>query len=130
MSNPNLANGQLATGDPIVPGFFRSFSRANGSKNGRRILIVAVVSLLVAIALGVGLVVFSSMSRQPQSYKDGFSAGGGVYASDGTAQLGARQACKASELLGPNHGGLPSGANASQWLQGCIAAFNSAQNGN
>jgi hypothetical protein len=69
------------------------------------------------------------MSEQPQSYKDGFSAGGAVYASDAAAELGGQQACEAAEIRTPRHEGLPAGVDAAQWLAGCIAAFNSAQGG-
>jgi hypothetical protein len=88
-----------------------------------------VALVVVVVVIGVGLVIFSSMSRESQSYKDGFSVGGAVYASDASAELVAQQACKATELRGPSHGGLPSGANATQWLKGCVDAFNSAQGG-
>jgi hypothetical protein len=120
----------VTQGDPIGPGFFRSFTQAFGKKRKRQTLIVVVVSVVVVVVLGVGLAVFSSMSRQTQSYKDGFSAGGAVYAADSTAQLGARQACAATERISPKYGGLPSGENAAQWLKGCVAAFESAQDGN
>jgi hypothetical protein len=91
---------------------------------------VIVGSVALVIAIGVGLIVFSSMSRQSQSYKDGFSVGGAVYASDSTAELGAQQACQVAELRGPKNGGLPRGANGAQWIAGCVAAFISAQGGN
>lgn len=117
-------------GDPIGPGLFTSLRRATGTKRGRRVLLVGVGTLLVVIILAIGLVLFSSISRESQSYKDGLSVGGAVYAADATAQLGAEQACQATELRGPHHGGLPSGDNAQQWRQGCVAAFASAQSGN
>jgi hypothetical protein len=127
--NPDRTDGPLAQGDPIGPGIFRSFSRASGTK-WRQMVVFVIACVVVVVAVGVGLLVFSSMSRQSQSYKDGFSVGGAVYASDSGAELGAQQACKVTELRGPDHGGLPSGANAAQWIAGCVAAFNSAQSGN
>jgi hypothetical protein len=117
-------------GDPIGPGFFRTLRRSSGTKRGRHALILAVGLLVVGVVIATGLVLFSSMSRQSQSYKDGYSVGGAVYAADGSAQLDAREACTKTELRGPHHGGLPSGANATQWLRGCTEAFASAQNGN
>jgi hypothetical protein len=93
-------------------------------------LLLAAGIVVVVVIFVIGLVLFSSISRQSQSYKDGFSVGGAVYAADASAQLGAQQACKATELRGPHHGGLPHGDNAEQWQQGCIAAFASAQGGN
>lgn len=92
-------------------------------------MVLAAGVVVVIVILTIGLVVFSSISRQSQSYKDGFSVGGAVYAAD-SAQLGARQACMKTELRGPNHGGLPSGDSAAQWQKGCVAAFASAQSGN
>ena len=117
-------------GDPIGPGFLHTLRRSSGTKKRRHALIVAAGLVTLAIVLTIGLVLFSSISRQSQSYKDGYSVGGAVYAADSSAQLGARQACKKTELRGPHHGGLPSGVNATQWLQGCTAAFESAQGGN
>jgi hypothetical protein len=130
MSSSNGTNGLPVPGDPIGPGFFRSFSQEFGKKRIRQAVILGVVTIVVVVALSVGLIVFSSISHQSQSYKDGFTAGGGVYASDSTAQLGARQACKVTERLSPNLGGLPLGANATQWLNGCVISFESAQSGN
>ena len=117
-------------GDPIGPGFFLSLRRASGTKGGRYAVILAAGIVVVIVILAIGLVVFSSMSQQSQSYKDGFSVGGAVYAADSTAQLGAHAACTKTERQGPHHGGLPAGANATQWIQGCVAAFASAQSGN
>ena len=117
-------------GDPIGPGLFANLRRASGTKRGRQALLLAAGIVVVVVILVIGLVIFSSMSRQSQSYKDGFSVGGAVYAADGAAQLGAKQACEKTELRGPHHGGLPSSDNAAQWRNGCVAAFASAQGGN
>jgi hypothetical protein len=117
-------------GDPIPPGLFHTMRRASGTKRGRRALILAASLVVVAAVIVTGLVLFSSMSRQSQSYKDGYSVGGAVYAADSSAQLGARQACEKTERRGPHHGGLPVGASTTQWLHGCVEAFASAQGGN
>ena len=117
-------------GDPISPGLFTSLRRVAATKRGRHALLLAVGIVVVVVILTIGLVVFSSMSRESQSYKDGFSVGGAVYAADGAAQLGAQQACRKTERQGPHHGGLPTGDNATQWQKGCVAAFVSAQGGN
>jgi hypothetical protein len=117
-------------GDPIGPGFFHTLRRASGTKRGRHAVILAGAVVVVVVIVAIGLVVFSSMSHQSQSYKDGYSVGGAVYAADSSAQLGARQACQKTELRGAHHGGLPAGDNATQWLQGCTEAFASAQGGN
>jgi threonine/homoserine/homoserine lactone efflux protein len=114
-------------GDPIGPGLFTSLRRVSGTKRGRSALLLAVGILVILVLFTIGLVIFSSISSESQSYKDGFSVGGAVYAADAAAQLDAQQACEATELRGPHHGGLPSGDNAEQWRQGCVAAFASAQ---
>jgi hypothetical protein len=116
-------------GDPIRPGFFVTLLRAPGPKRRRLVLILAVVLVVVALVVSLGLLLFSSTSRQSQSYKDGYSVGGAVYAADGKAELGAQQACEATERRGPHHGGLPAGADAAQWVKGCVAAFALAQGG-
>ena len=103
--------------------------RFSGTARRRLVVILAVVVVVVALVVSLSLLLFSSTSRQSQSYKDGYSVGGAVYAADGKAQLGAQQACTATELRGPHHGGLPAGANATQWLKGCVAAFALAQGG-
>jgi hypothetical protein len=117
-------------GDPVGPGLFAILRRVSGTKRGRQALLLAAGVVVVVVILVVGLVIFSSISRESQSYKDGFSVGGAVYAADGGAELGAQQACKNTEIRGPHHGGLPSGDNAAQWQKGCVAAFASAQGGN
>jgi hypothetical protein len=85
--------------------------------------------VIVAAIIGISLGVFSSMSHQSQSYKDGYSVGGAVYAADAVAQKTAQQSCKTTELRGSGHGGLPQGDNAQQWIKGCVASFESAQGG-
>ena len=114
-------------GDPIGPGLFTSLRRSWGTKRGRHALVLAAGVVVIVVILTIGLVVFSSISRESQSYKDGFSVGGAVYAADSAAQLGAQQACKKTELRGPHHGGPPLGDNPAQWQKGCVAAFASAQ---
>jgi len=116
-------------GDPIRPGFFTILLRAPGPKRRRNVLILAAVVVVVALVVSLGLLLFPSMSRQSQSYKDGYSVGGAVYAADGMAELGAQQACRTTELRGPQHGGLPAGDNATQWMKGCVASFALAQGG-
>jgi hypothetical protein len=117
-------------GDPIGPGLFTILRRAAETKRGRRALFLAAGTVVVVIALVIGLVIFSSISRETQSYRDGFSVGGAVYAADAAAQLSAQQACSETELRGAHHGGLPTGDNAEQWQEGCVASFASAQGGN
>jgi hypothetical protein len=117
-------------GDPIGPGLLASLKRISGTRRGRNAMLLAGGVVAVVVLFVIGLVVFSSMSSESQSYKDGYSVGGAVYAADAAAQLDAQQACKTSELRGPHHGGLPSGDNAEQWQQGCVAAFASAQSDN
>jgi hypothetical protein len=128
VSDTQPENG-LYAGDPIRPGFVSSFLHAPGTQGRRHSLIFAVAVVLVAAIIVVGVLLFLSLSRQSQSYKDGYSVGGAVYAADAAAQLGARQACRATELRGPHHGGLPAQANATQWMKGCVAAFVLAQSG-
>jgi hypothetical protein len=119
----------LYEGDPIGPGLFTSLRRVSGTKRGRNGLLLTAGAVVVVVMFVIWLVIFSTMSRHSQSYKDGYSVGGGVYAAD-VAQLDPQQACKTTELRGPHHGGLPSGDNAKQWQQGCVAAFASAQGDN
>ncbi len=117
-------------GDPIGPGFFRTLSKVWGTKLGRRTIVVGVGLFIVSVIIVIGLVVFSDVSRQSQSYRDGYSVGGAAYAADAYAQRDAQQACQKTELSGPEHGGLPVGDDPAQWLKGCVAAFASAQSGN
>jgi hypothetical protein len=117
-------------GDPIGPGFFASLRHASRTRRGRQVLILAVVLVIVVGIAVFSFVHFSSLSHESQSYKNGYTAGGAVYAADGSAELAPRPACTKAELRGPHHGGLPSGANASQWLKGCVDAFELAQSGN
>jgi hypothetical protein len=114
-------------GDPVVPGVIRTIRATAG---GRRALMLVVALVLISVIIVVGLVLFSSMARKSQSYKDGFSVGGNVYAADATAQLGARAACTKTERKAPLQGGLPVGDSPTQWITGCVAAFESAQGGN
>jgi hypothetical protein len=117
-------------GDPKGPGFFRTVRRVWGTQTGRRTIVLGVGLIIVSVLIVVGLVLFSSMSRESQSYRDGYSIGGAAYAADASSQADAQQACKEAELKGPEEGGLPSGDDQTRWLSGCVAAFASAQSGN
>jgi hypothetical protein len=116
-------------GDPLGPGFFRTVGRVWGTKMGRRTIVLGVGLIIVSVLIVVGLVIFSAVSRQSQSYRDGYSIGGQVYASDAYAQADAQEACKKAEVRGPGQEGLPSDDDPTQWLKGCVAAFASAQSG-
>jgi hypothetical protein len=117
-------------GDPIGPGLITGLRRVSATKPGRNALLLVVGVVGIIVIFVIGLVIFSSISTQSQSYKDGYSVGGAVYAADAAAELDAQQACKGTELRGPHHGGLPSGDNAEQWQQGCVAGFGAAQSDN
>jgi hypothetical protein len=118
------------TGDPIGPGLFRTLRQIWKTKTGRRAIALAVALIVVSVIIVVGLVAYSSASRESQSYRDGYSVGGAAYASDAYVQADAQQACKKEELRGPEHGGIPTGDDPTQWLKGCVGAFATAQSGN
>jgi hypothetical protein len=86
-------------------------------------------ALLVGAVLGAVVVVaFSSLSSETASYRNGYTVGGSVYASD-SAQSGARTACTAAQHDPVGVDGMPKGNVAAQWLEGCEAGFAAAQSG-
>lgn len=87
----------------------------------------AVVTVLVVV--GVAALMFASLSGESQSYKDGYSAGGNVYAADST-QTAPTDACQVAARRSPADGGPAVGDNVSQWVAGCVAAFNASQGDN
>lgn len=115
--------------DPIRPGLIRSLRRGSDVKRGRLTLVIVVAVAIVVVIFGVGLIVFSSLSRESQSYKDGYSVGGAVYSKVGSADETAQYACDQAELRPASRGGRPSRDNAAQWIKGCADAFNTAQAG-
>jgi hypothetical protein len=117
-------------GDPIGPGLFTGLRRISATKRGRNALLLVVGIVGVIVIFVIGLVIFSAMSSESQSYKDGYSVGGAVYAADGVAELDAQQACQGAERRGSHQGGLPPADNAEQWQQGCVAGFGAAQSDN
>jgi hypothetical protein len=129
VSTARSVDGPSAEGDPIRPGFFRSLSRRSGDDRRRRALLLVVGLAVVVVLVSVGLLMSLAASGHSQSYKDGYSVGGDVYSHDATVQADPQQACQTAELRRPSHGGPPSGANGTQWIKGCVAAFNEAQNG-
>jgi hypothetical protein len=88
---------------------------------------VAVVAVLVVV--GVAALMFASLSGESQSYKDGYSAGGNVYAAD-SGQTPPTDACQVAARRSPTDGGPAVGDNVSQWVQGCVAAFDASQGDN
>lgn len=116
-----------ATGDPIRPGYLRSLARSPGA--ARRRWVVLAVLATVAVVTVVSILVFTALSTQSQSYRDGYSVGGSIFSLD-TEGEGAHQACTLAEHRAPGLGGLPAGDSVAQWLQGCLAAFDAAESGN
>jgi hypothetical protein len=118
-------------GDPIGPGLVRTLlSWKTGS--GRRhlwLLAGAAALLLIVVAIAVTVVAFSSLGSETASYRNGYTVGGSVYASD-SAQSNAQTACTAAEDDPVGVDGMPKDNVASQWLKGCEAGFAAAQSGN
>ena len=118
-----------ADGRPAGTGFSGRLRRAWETERGRRVIFYVVILVVVLIVFVGGAVMFSSLRSESQSYKDGYSSGGTAFTAD-TAQEGAQQACQAIQFHSPAAGGIPRGDDATQWLQGCISAFNNAQGDN
>ncbi len=104
-------------------------AQAWGTTSGRRVIVWAAVVLVLLLALGAGIAMFASLSGESQSYKDGYSAGGSVFAAD-ASQASPDQACRETALRGAHLGGTPAGDSSDKWIQGCVAGFESAQSGN
>jgi hypothetical protein len=125
VSDSPARNGLSAAGGPIGPRLARSLSRAWATERGRRRLVFLVGAVVVVLIIGLGTLMFSSISAEPQSYRDGYSAGGSAFGTYGPE--GAQEACKTMELRSSRLGGLPAHDNSAQWLKGCLAGFNSTQ---
>lgn len=103
--------------------------RAWETERGRRVIFYLVILVVALVVFVGGAVMFSSLSSESQSYKDGYSSGGTAFTAD-RAQEGAQQACQTIQYHSPADGGIPRGDDATQWLQGCISAFNNAEGDN
>ena len=122
-----LPENPPTTGDPISPGFFRTLFHASGTAQKKRQRLVALVSLgVLLLTVGIGVLMFSALSAESQSYRDGYSVGGSIYSLDSAGE-GAQEACQLAEVRAPSLGGRPHGDDPSQWLHGCRNAFESAQ---
>lgn len=121
-----------AGGDPIRPGLVRTLLSSGKTGSGRRslwLLAGATAVLTLAVAIAVAVVLFASLSRESASYRDGYTVGGSVYASD-SAESNATTACTAAEHEPVAVDGMPKGNVPSQWVKGCVAGFEAAQSGN
>jgi hypothetical protein len=117
-------------GTPAKPGgggLRGTLGRMWGTAAGRRTIVIGAIVLALLVVLGVSIVMFSSLSREPQSYKDGYSTGGSIFSSEGSTGGSARQACTLAERGPSTAGGLPSGDDPAQWIKGCIAAYDNAE---
>ena len=123
-----LESDQISTGSQ-PSGFADRITRAWGSATGRRAIVWGAIVLVVVVVVATGILVFSSLSGESPSYKSGFSSGGAVFAADRTGAKPS-QACQTAAARPPDFGGVPSGGNAGEWVKGCVAAFEDAQNGN
>lgn len=118
-------------GDPIGPGLVRTLLSSRRTWPGRRSLwLLAGVAtiLLLALSIAVAVILFTSLSGETASYRNGYTVGGSVYASD-TAEADAQTACTSAEHDPVGVDGMPKGNVASQWLKGCVAGFEAAQAG-
>ena len=129
ISDVRQAPTSPAGGDPIGPGLLSTLRRVWESKSGRRALLALLAVVVVVMIVVVGIVVLSSGSHEPQSFRDGYSVGGAVYASD-NAEVAPKPACEETSHRGPTHGGPPAGDDVAEWVKGCVDGFNAAQGGN
>jgi hypothetical protein len=111
--------------NPVGPAFSRSLVRAWDSETGRRRLILLAGVIVVTTIIGLGALMFSSLSGESQSYRDGYSSGESAYGLYGSTS--AQEACKLVEVHGSGLGGLGRGDNPAQWMKGCVASFNATQ---
>jgi len=121
-----------AGGDPIRPGLARTLLSSRKTRSGRQnlwLLAGAAAVLLLAVSIAVAVILFASLSGETASYRDGYTVGGSVYASD-SAEANGQAACTAAEHDPVDVDGMPKGDVASQWLKGCVAGFEAAQSGN
>ena len=114
-----------AIGSRLVQWFIRTWR----TTNGRRAMVWASIVLIAAIVVVTGIVVFTSIAGESASYKLGFSSGGSVFAAD-SAGISADQACRTAATRPAADGGVPVDGNPTDWVNGCVAAFQAAQNGN
>lgn len=118
------------SGDSIGRGHFHRLTQAWQTKTGRRALIISIGLVVVVVTVAIAAVMFLSLSGESHSYKDGFAEGGNVYSADSVAQQGPEQACKTAAKSKPAYGGPPTSDNSTQWIKGCVDAFNEAQSDN
>jgi hypothetical protein len=130
-TNPAGPNTPVGPRNPVGPktpvgqAFTRSLGRAWDSETGRRRLLFLAGVIVVIVIIGLGALMFSSLSGETQSYRDGYSSGETAYGLYGSTS--AQQACKLVEQHGSGLGGLGRGDNPAQWLKGCVASFNATQ---
>lgn len=118
-------------GDPIGPGLIQTLLSWKAGSDRRHLWLAAGAAavLLVVLAIAVTVVAFSSLGSETASYRNGYTVGGSVYASD-SAESKAQTACTAAENDPVGVDGMPKGNVAAQWLKGCEAGFAAAQSGN
>jgi Na+-transporting methylmalonyl-CoA/oxaloacetate decarboxylase gamma subunit len=126
MTDQSPALQSSAGGDRNGFGLGSAVSRLWKKRAGRRAIVGGGIVLILLVILIVSVVMFSSLSHESQSYKDGYSAGGSV-ASSGASNGTARQACVLAERAPAAAGGIPAGDNPAQWVQGCVAALDNAE---
>ena len=109
--------------------FTQLFVRTWRTPGGRRAMAWGTIVVIALLVIGTGVLVFSSLSSDTPSYKSGFSSGAAVYAADGRGAT-PEEACQAAAARPAATGGVPVDGNPTDWVRGCVVAFEDAQNGN
>jgi hypothetical protein len=111
----------------VGAGLAGALRRAWATEKGRRRIVVSTVLVVTVVVIAVVASLFASLAGESQAYRDGYSAGGTAYTAYADSKVTAEQACT-DEQVRP--GARPAHDNRTQWVQGCVDAFNLAQSDN
>ncbi len=103
----------------------QTLHRLWANRRSRRRIVIAAGLVVAIAAIAVVVSLFASLAGESQSYRDGYSAGGSAYSA--YSNLTAGQACR-NEQVGP--GGRPTHDNPTEWIAGCVDAFDLARSDN
>jgi hypothetical protein len=105
----------------------QSLRRTWANERSRRRLVVITVVVVAVLAIAVVASLFASLAGESQAYRDGYSAGGTAYTHYSDSTITPEEACR-DEASEP--GVRPHHDDPTQWVKGCVDAFDLARSDN
>jgi hypothetical protein len=105
----------------------QTLRRTWANERSRRRLVIITGLIVAVVTIAVVAALFASLAGESQSYRDGYSAGGTAYTHYSYSSITPEEACRDQAAV---PGVRPPHDDPTQWVKGCVDAFDLARSDN